>query len=272
VNPKNITQTSLFEQIKRVAIESVQAAGRIAKKKFREGFQVHVKDEHGDLLTEADLLAEKEILTRIHAHFPEHAVRSEEAGFEDRPSDWLWMVDPLDGTNNFAMGLPVYGVCITVLYQGKPCLGVIYDSELEQSYVAVLGQGATRDGQPLQMSPGSKRMTIGWIQGHQVQNDPRALRLKAGLDSGGLKRVLRLWAPSLLWAMAARGDLDGIVLYNSEGDDLYAGVLLVQEAGGIVTDFEGRPFEQIQQEPYLIACHPNRKDELLALVRAYLST
>ena len=86
------------------------------------------------------------------------------------------------------------------------------------------------------------KSTISWIQGHAVtKDDQRALALRHHLEYS-VKRVMRLWAPSIVWAMLARGDLHGVVLYNSEGEDLYAGLLLAQEAGVKVTDFAGNPF------------------------------
>jgi len=80
------------------------------------------------------------------------------------------------------------------------------------------------------------------------------------------KRMMRLWAPTLQWSMLAKGDLDGIVLYHSEGDDLYAGILMVREAGGVVMDFEGNDFHGMDAEPCLIACHPAHRDHFLKVV------
>ncbi|SFI04115.1 Inositol monophosphatase family protein [Bacillus sp. 71mf] len=78
--------------------------------------------------------------------------------------------------------------------------------------------------------------------------------------------MMRLWAPTLQWCMLAKGDIDGIILYNSEGDDLYSGILMVKEAGGIVVDFKGNDFTGMNKEPYLIACHPDNKNYLLNMV------
>lgn len=108
-------------------------------------------------------------------------------------------------------------------------------------------------------------MTVGWIQGHQVQKDVKAMFLKYKMDME-FKRVLRLWAPSLLWCMLARGDLDGIVLYNSEGDDLYSGLLVAKEAGAVIVDFNGADFQGMNPEPYIIACHPEHKHFFIELV------
>jgi myo-inositol-1(or 4)-monophosphatase len=80
------------------------------------------------------------------------------------------------------------------------------------------------------------------------------------------KRMMRFWAPTLQWCMLAKGDIDGIILYNSEGNDLYSGVLMGKEAGGIVVDFQGNDFTGMSSEPYLIACHPDNKEYFLNMV------
>ncbi|MFD2611794.1 inositol monophosphatase family protein [Paenibacillus gansuensis] len=256
---------------KEVAVEAVLAAGTVQLAKFKEAvFEVNDKDDAGDLVTEVDLLAEKEILERLQYHFPDHQIRSEETGWSGAEGDWLWLVDPLDGTNNYAVGLPLFGVSVTLLYRKEPVLGVIYETVTDRIYTAVRGQGAECNSNPLvQAAPRSsdiRKMTISWIQGHAVQKHPEAFKLKQYIDLH-CKRTLRLWAPSLAWCLTAKGTLDGIVLYNSEGDDLYAGVLMVKEAGGIVMDFEGNEFSGMSKEPYLIACHPDHKELMLQLVR-----
>ncbi|MFE5320008.1 inositol monophosphatase family protein [Paenibacillus sp. NPDC056579] len=255
-----------------VAVQAAKAAGAVARNLFQQGIAVKEKDESGDLLTEADLLAEQIILHSIRAIFPEHQIRSEESGWSGVEGDWLWLVDPLDGTNNFAIGLPVFGVSITLIYRSEPVLGVIYDTMQDKLYVANRSRGATCNDTLLAIPPKPvpSRLTIGWIQGHKVQHDMRASGLRHHLESSS-KRLLRLWAPTMQWAMLAQGQIDGIVLYNSEGDDLYSGVLLVREAGGLVMDFEGRPFEGMNPEPYIVACPPDRKEAMLKLVQEGLA-
>ncbi|NHN31069.1 inositol monophosphatase [Paenibacillus sp. S3N08] len=252
-----------------VAMDAARQAGNIARTLFAEGYTQDEKDDFGDILTEADLLAEKAILLLLHEAFPQHKIRSEESGWSGVDSDWLWLVDPLDGTNNFAVGLPLFGVSITLIYCGQPILGVIYDTILDKMYVAKHNEGATCDGIALLMQPRPipKRLTVGWIQGHKVQQDEVAIRLRRHVESS-TKRMMRLWAPTMQWSMLARNQIDGVILYNSEGDDLYSGLLLVQEAGGLIMDYEGNTFRGMNPEPYLIACHPDRKEVMLQLVRA----
>lgn len=256
-----------------VAVQAAKAAGAVARNLFQQGIVAKEKDESGDLLTEADLLAEQIILHSIGTMFPDHQIRSEEAGWSGAEGDWLWLVDPLDGTNNFAIGLPAFGVSITLVYKQQPVLGVIYDTMQDKLYVAKRAEGASCNGELLrtpEKSPAS-RPTIGWIQGHIVQHDERASALRHHIERNS-KRLLRLWAPTLQWAMLARGQIDAIVLYNSEGDDLYSGLLLVREAGGLIMDFGGNAFEGMNPEPYIIACQPNRRESMLKLVQEGLAS
>lgn len=228
---------------KEVALKATWKAGELARERFGGKLDIQHKDDRGDLVTEVDVLSDRLIVEDILAVFPGHRIYSEEAGEGGANSDWVWHVDPLDGTNNFALGIPLYGVCISLSYQGQIVLGVIRDSALGLNYVAVKNEGAWQEDVKLESKPKGAlvKSTISWIQGHGVgKDDQKALGLRHHLEHS-VKRVLRMWAPSLTWAMLARGDLHGVVLYNSEGEDLYAGLLLAQEAGVKVTDFAGNP-------------------------------
>ncbi|MBH5316447.1 inositol monophosphatase [Paenibacillus sp. GSMTC-2017] len=255
-----------------VAIAAAFEAGRLTKDKFGNLAHVEEKDDHGDIVTEADHLAEAIILAKIRNVFPEHRIRSEEFGENENESEWLWLVDPLDGTNNFAVGLPLFGISITLMHHLIPVLAVIYEPMTDRLYTATSGGGVTCNQRPITMEPGGafNKARLGWIQGHAVQNEAKAVKLRHHIDLN-TKRMMRLWAPTLQWVMLARGDLDGIIVYNSEGEDLYSGLLMAQEAGGAVIDYDGNPFTVASKQPYLIACHPRHKDYFLNMVREGLS-
>lgn len=255
---------------RRIAEAAARDAGSLARRKFLQSYTITEKDEFGDVVTDVDLEAERIILETIRAAFPDDAIRSEETGWIGVEGDWLWLVDPLDGTNNFAVGLPAFGVAITLLYRREPVMGVVYESMTERLYSAVAGRGATCNGERLSVPPEkdkplSKR-TVGWIQGHGVQKESGAMALKSALDEQ-CRRSLRLWAPALLWTMLARGQVDGIVLYDSEGDDLYAGALIAKEAGVLVRRFDGTDFVGMEPHPYLVAGQPKSLEQLWPLVR-----
>jgi myo-inositol-1(or 4)-monophosphatase len=255
-----------------VASRVIIDAGNIAKERFDNFASLEEKDEHGDLITEVDHLAEELILNELTSVFPDHKIHSEEAGDNGLQSDWLWQVDPLDGTNNFAIGLPVFSSSITLLYKHEPVLGVIYEPMVNRLFISSLNGGSFCNDTELKIKKrdNPKKFNIAWIQGHRVQNEDKAVKLRQYIDVN-CKRMMRLWAPTLQWCMLAKGDIDGIILYNSEGDDLYSGILMVKEAGGIVFDFQGNDFTGMTSEPYLIACHPNHKDYFLKMVSEGLS-
>lgn len=263
---------NIIQYAKELSERIIRQAGLICKEKFDNYVELESKDEFGDVVTEVDHLSEEIIIKQIRAAFPNHQIHSEEAGVIGSENDWLWLIDPLDGTNNFAIGLPIFTVSITLMYRREPVLGVVYEPLTDRLFVSVLGKGTFCNKQPIQIksNPNIFKGNIGWIQGHNVQNDLIAVKLRQFIDVK-FKRMMRLWAPTLQWCMLAKGDIDGIVLYNSEGDDLYSGILMVKEAGGIVIDFEGNPFTGMNKEPYLIACHPDHKQELIKIVREGLS-
>lgn len=262
----------LLNKARLVATKAVMDAGNIAKDRFGKVTSMEEKDDFGDIITEVDHLAEAVILNALTSAFPDHKIHSEEAGDNGLQSEWLWQVDPLDGTNNFAIGLPVFTASITLLYKHEPVLGVIYEPMINRLFISSVNGGSFCNDTALKVMKRDhpKKFTIAWIQGHKVQNDEKAVLLRQYIDVN-CKRMMRLWAPTLQWCMLAKGDIDGIILYNSEGDDLYSGILMVKEAGGIVIDFEGNDFTGMSNEPYLIACHPDNKDYFLDMVKKGLN-
>ncbi|WP_096187372.1 inositol monophosphatase family protein [Evansella halocellulosilytica] len=257
----------ILNKAKTVACNVIIEAGNIAKERFDNFTSLEEKGDYGDVITEVDHLAEDVILKQLTREFPEHKIHSEEAGDNGLQSDWLWQVDPLDGTNNFAIGLPVFSSSITLLYKHEPVLGVIYEPMVNRLFLSSLHGGTFCNDRVINIKKkdNPKRFNIAWIQGHKVQNEENAVRLRQYIDLN-CKRMIRLWAPTLQWCMLAKGNIDGIILYNSEGDDLYSGILMVKEAGGVVIDFHGNDFTGMNNEPYLIACHPGNKDYFLSMV------
>ncbi|WZY00651.1 inositol monophosphatase [Bacillus sp. FSL W7-1360] len=258
------TLTAAKSLVTKVIVE----AGNMAKDRFDKLISLEEKDDHGDVITEVDYLAEEIILKEITRVFPEHQVHSEEAGDNGKKSDWLWQIDPLDGTNNYAIGFPVFSSSITLMYKHEPVLGVIYEPIVNRLFVSSLHGGTYCNDQVLNVKKrdNPKKFNVAWIQGHRVQHEETAVNLRQYIDLN-CKRMMRTWAPTLQWCMLAKGDIDGIILYNSEGDDLYSGILMVKEAGGVVVDFQGNDFTGMSDEPYFIACHPDHKDYFLDMVR-----
>ena len=222
-----------------------------------DALAVHAKGERGDVVTDADLEAERLVVEGLRSSFPGHQIQSEEAGLLDGDPAWRWLVDPLDGTNNLALGLPLLGVCISLLHDGTPVLSVIRDSSRGRTLTAAAGRGAHCDGIPLRIAapPAPPRMTVSWMQGYAVGDDdtfadqaPRAL-------ARSHKRVLATWAPAVDWALTATGRVAAVVAHRNETEDLIAGLLLIREAGGVTCDRTGAPVGADSVADTVIAGH-----------------
>ena len=219
------------------------------------------KGDAGDVVTHVDQEAERLITAAINATYPDHAVLGEEFGLQGDPdAEYRWLVDPLDGTNNYVLGLDLYGVCITLCHHGEPVVAVVHDSARGRSYAAMHRQGTTVNGSSVSMSdPGPlDRVTVSWLQGYAVgADDPAGQHLFRTLERN-CKRVLRTWAPSIDWGLIAQGRVSAMVAYRNEPWDLVGGALIAREAGAdIKTSANG--------EVVLVA-HPDISTELAALI------
>ncbi|SBT40224.1 inositol monophosphatase family protein [Micromonospora auratinigra] len=263
----------------RFAVETARRAGRLLRRGARGDLHARAKNATGDLVTDLDLAAEQLIVDRIRARWPGHGVIAEEGGEYTADRSWAWLVDPLDGTNNVAIGLPAYVVGIALCDRGSPVLGVVHDPVAGRTWSAVRGRGAFVHaagpaGRPLRAPrrPVPAAPVLAWTQGHEVRRDDSTARaLKVVLDSTA-RRVLQLWAPLLSWVMLARGDIDGIVGYRPEAVDLPAGMLLAAEAGMVVRALDGGCYDDRYGCPAerrsFVAAPPETIDRLVKLVTA----
>ena len=228
-----------------IAMRAAEAAGDLVRNGLFQEPSVHEKGSQGDVVTDLDLAAEKLIIGAIEAEFPRHRIVSEEAGALNKASSWTWLIDPVDGTNNIVVGLPVLAIGIALCHHNAPVLSVVHDPVSRRTWSAILEQGAwSGDNRPMSMPEKSHKSgpIVAWMQGYSVTKDDRdALALKMVL-SKGTHRVLDLWAPLTGWMMLARGDIDGIVGYRIGEIDLYAGALVASEVGLKIQDFSGIPF------------------------------
>ncbi|MGI5292306.1 inositol monophosphatase family protein [Nonomuraea polychroma] len=263
-----------LDHARTVAVEAAEAAGALLLEGTRGAVGVRAKGEEGDVVTDLDLASEKLLLERILTAYPSHSVIAEESGLVgDAGGEWTWLVDPLDGTNNVAIGLSAFVVGVALCRDGLPVLGVVHDPVSGHTWSAVRGRGAlSSEGVRLAppYAPRPHGPLLAWTQGHGVSRGDATVRaLKQALELNA-RRVLQLWAPLLSWAMLARGDIDGIVGYQAELVDLPAGALLAQEAGIEIRTFDGGPFEACidttAEQRSFVAAHPRAIPGLLALL------
>jgi myo-inositol-1(or 4)-monophosphatase len=265
---------------RREAVAAAEAAGALLSARIAEPFAIHAKGTAGDIVTELDIASESLILERLRTAYPGHRIIAEESGAAGpADSDLVWLVDPLDGSNNIAVGLAVYAVGLALCEKSIPVLGVVHDPVTGRTWSAIRGNGAwDRDGSRLRLGERANRAdnpVLAWIQGHDVgPADPIARALRSALEVRA-QRVLQLWAPLVQWTMLARGDIDGIVGYLPELVDLPAGVLLAIEAGAEIRALDGGPYEMnIDLPPAdrgFVAARPGQVDRLLEVTADALS-
>ena len=225
-------------------VESVaREAGALLMGHFARRVTIEYKGEV-DLVTEADRASEKLIVERLRARWPKHDVVGEEGARTDTGADYRWYVDPLDGTTNFAHGYPVFCVSIALVRKDEQLeVGVLYDPSRDEMFATERGQGASLNGKSIRVSRTetlSESMLGTGFPSHKRHKNPNIhFYQQLTLRSHGVRRA---GSAALDLANVASGRYDGFWEFNLNPWDTAAGALLVQEAGGIVTRFDGSPF------------------------------
>ena len=229
-----------------VATEAAMAGGAVLKQYWGNLSSIQEKGRSGDLVTEADRASEAEVLAVIGRHYPNHAILAEESGqLGQRDSPLLWAIDPLDGTTNYAHQYPLCAVSIGLLVAGVPTIGVVYNPILEELYRAARGLGATHNRQQMQVSTTAKLTNSLLVTGfaydrrETIDNNYAEFCHFTHLTQG----VRRGGSASVDLAHVASGRLDGYWERGLSPWDLAAGVVLVTEAGGRVSAYDGQPFD-----------------------------
>jgi myo-inositol-1(or 4)-monophosphatase len=228
--------------------EIAREAGALLMGHFRARVAVEYKGE-ADLVTIADRESEKLIRRRILEHWPTHDILGEEGGFADTGSAYRWYVDPLDGTTNFAHGFPVFCVSMAVEHEGGRIAAVIYDPTRDELFTAEKGKGARLNGQPIHVSPIAtlaECLVATGFPSHKRHKNPNIFFYhQITLRTHGVRRA---GSAALDLCCVASGRFDGFWEFNLNPWDTAAGVLIVEEAGGKVTDFSGCPFQLDSRE------------------------
>ena len=255
------------------AVEGALACGRIHRRFFRQDPRIHKKGRI-DLVTEADLEAEQMFRDLIAARFPDHAVIGEESGMSPTARDarFQWIIDPVDGTTNFAHGLAFFCVSIALQIAGALAVGVIYDPIADELFTAERGEGARLNGQPIHVSNAEALIDAMMCTGfpYTVRED----RLKQVAVFAAFlpeaQAVRRLGSAALDLAYVACGRLDAFWEESLKAWDMAAGALIVQEAGGVVTNVDGTPYDPFAGHIAAsnAAIHPLMMDVILKTRRA----
>ncbi|MEM1366876.1 MAG: inositol monophosphatase family protein [Cyanobacteria bacterium P01_H01_bin.15] len=243
----NVPSSDDLAFYRQVAAEAALAAGQLLQSVWARPRKIRAKGEAGNLVTDADHGAEKLILEILADQMPNHAILAEESGrlsLEEGANDYLWAIDPLDGTTNYAHGYPVACVSIGLLHQGQPIVGAIYDPFRAELFLGAKGLGATCNEQPLQVSAIAKVSDSLLVSGfaydrrQTLDNNYAEFCYLTHLTRG----VRRSGSAALDLAAVASGRLDGYWERGIKPWDVAAGIVLLLEAGGQLSAYDGKPF------------------------------
>lgn len=259
-------QTYLCRMLKDTLLKATQAGGQVLQHYFNGAFQISSKSTINDLVTEADKGAETAIFKVIRDTYPDHFILSEESGELVTSSNTKWIIDPLDGTVNFAHGIPICCVSIGVEVDGEMVLGAVYNPFLNEFFFAEKGKGATVNDKPIHVSAKTELdkacMATGFpYQWEDADNDP--LKAFAYFVKRG-QAVRRLGSAAIDLCWLAAGRFDGYYEHTLNAWDAAAGFLIVEEAGGKVTDFKGNRYSPYQKT--LIATNGHIHQQLVDVV------
>ncbi len=220
-----------------VAVRACLAAGRELRRRF-ETDTVDAERTIYDAKDAADRAAEERVLGVVRDAFPDHAVYAEESGDVRTDGPYRWVVDPLDGTNNFVTGMASFGTSVAVLDDDGPVLGVVYVPMTDELYVAKRGDGVTYNDDPVVADSDVPldHASVGYVIGHRVKRDERkdaASRLYTAIDDE-VKRVINTWSPVVHWGLLARGRLEAMVTFHADEEEQHVGELLAVESGAAI--------------------------------------
>ncbi|XOU93914.1 MAG: inositol monophosphatase family protein [Candidatus Kerfeldbacteria bacterium] len=240
--------------MKELINESLIKSGEVLMKYFGEFDDYSVKGDQSNIVTKADIESEQVIVELIKNKYPKHNIIAEESGFVDNESEYTWIVDPLDGTSNYAVGIPWFGSMIALVKKGKVLLAGVHLPATKEIYLAELGEGVTKNGQE-----------IGVTEDEEMQNLLIAYSLDFSEDIEKIKeevnpivsivqnaRNFRSTNSVIDSCYVADGRLGGCVYRTAKIWDVAATSLIVEEAGGLATDIISNKFDfKVDRENYL---------------------
>ncbi|MFZ9694605.1 MAG: inositol monophosphatase family protein [Chitinophagaceae bacterium] len=247
-------------------IEATHTGAAEIMRFFHQSFSVSNKEGVNNLVTEADHASEKAIMAVIRNVFPDHQILAEESGKLVQDSTYKWIIDPIDGTVNFAQGIPLNCVSIGVEYEGEIILGAVYNPHLNEFFLAEKGKGATLNDKAIRVSEKTETLKSCLVTGfpYTYINEPNGpIEVFERFVRKGVS-VRRLGSAAIDLCWVACGRFDGFFEQKLEAWDSAAGYLIVEEAGGKVTDFSGQKFSVYQHK--LVATNGKIHAEMLEVI------
>jgi myo-inositol-1(or 4)-monophosphatase len=267
MSAQTLPARSIREQLKATALEAAGTAGAILRDAVRDGFRVEYKDTV-NLVTDADRRSEQAVIDIIHKSFPDHRILAEERGVQaGSDQEYQWVIDPLDGTTNFAHGYPAYCVSIGVEYRGSCILGVVLDPTRNELFLAETGGGAYLNGAPIHVSRTAALNAALLVTGfaYDIRVSPHNNLDHFSHFALTAQGIRRTGTAALDLCYVAAGRFDGFWELKLHPWDTAAGLVILGEAGGRITDFKGTPYSIY--EPSIVASNGLVHDQMLDVLR-----
>ena len=263
---RRLSRSLSLRMFKPTLIEAAKAGATEILRFFNSDFIISHKEGVNNLVTEADHASEKAILNIIKSQFPGHYILAEEAGEIIQDSSYKWIIDPIDGTVNFAHGIPLNCVSIGIEHNGEIIMGAVYNPHLNEFFFAEKEKGAMLNEKPIHVSEETEVIKACLVTGFpytyiNIANGPLEI-FERFIRKGVPVRRLGSAAIDLCWV--ACGRFDGFYEHKLEAWDSAAGYLIVEEAGGKVTDFTGKKFSPYQHR--ILATNGKIHDDMLAVI------
>ncbi len=248
--------------------KAAKAGGMVLRKYFGENVATTEKTAPADFRTKVDVISERAILKVIKQTFPAYNIYAEESGKVNNGSDYTIIIDPLDGTNNFALGIPYFSVCLAVMHEKETIAAVIHNPVTKQTFHAQKGQGAFMNQAPLRVSKVSslKKASLAYVSSYKMSDRPTESRILKNILISHVKRAMTNWSPAMDMCLLAQGRLDVYINNRCEIYDYAAGKLIAQEAGAQITDLKGQPEKNDLNDRFVISNGTRLHKEVLKLV------
>lgn len=258
-----------INRIKDTAIAAALGSGEIIKKYFRNSRGTYQsKDDHSSLVTAADIDAENYMRFVIEKQFPDHGIQGEELGIKKGESEYYWVLDPIDGTNNFAMGKPIFGTLIALYKNDIPIFGLIYQPVLNEMFIGIKGNGSFLNGNPVRVATSvDLKNCLMATNPPYMFNEPKEKKVLWGLYKD--VHSVEFGGDCYNYAMLSAGHLDIVLTSGDDFHDFAAVIPVIIEAGGIITDWDGNNLSPRSSGHIIASSNKELHDVVLKKIREY---
>lgn len=247
-----------------IMIKAARYAGKILMKYYGKTTPKEKLDK--SIITEADIKSEEKIRSILQKYYPEYSILGEELGYKQTTSDFVWAVDPLDGTTNFSMKIPLFSVSIALAYKGNSIKGVVYCPFTDEIFYAEKGKGAFLNGEKIKVSENNdiKKSFITFCHGNDKESIILAMNFLKKFKLIN-EKIRQLGSAAIELCYVASGRCEGYMIPGPKPWDIAAGIIIVEEAGGKVTNFNGKSIDIYTKT--LLATNGKIHQELLKMLK-----